>query len=192
MKPIEIPDETIAMLEADRFKTTYQIDYSHPGKRAVYIEEYIIILHDITRNYMRINDAIINNVFKKKNLFSTATKRMVECENSRANGPQFANNSQLITQQCYVPRLKITIETDPQPTRPSQPSRCLAEYRPCAKKFEYFGKCGKHKHENDCGQSVAAWRTEYRDNINRIGQTIMKAKLHQAKKAIIPAWTLCK
>jgi len=186
------------MLEADRFKTTYQIDYSHPGKCAIYIEEYIV--KDIiyySQLYIFISAELMtpHSIKILKKISSAATKRMIECDNSRpqVNGPQLANNSQFIPQECYVPRLKITIETDPQPpTRPSPPSRCLAEYRPCAKKFEYFGKCGKHKVKNDCGQTVLPWRTEYRDNINRIGQTIMKAKLHQAKKALVPAWTLCK
>jgi len=200
VKPIKIPDETIATLEADRFRTTYQIDYSHPGKCAIYIEEYIV--KGITQYYTQLYTFISAELMMphsitslKKNVFSTATKRAMECDSSQIQDHlQFADkslNSQFINQECYMPRFKITIETDPKPMRPAEPSRCLAQYRPCTKKFEYIGKCGKRnaKHNNNC---VLPWRTEYRDNINKIGQTIMKAKLHQAKKSIVPIWSLCK
>ncbi|KYN00872.1 hypothetical protein ALC62_08364, partial [Cyphomyrmex costatus] len=34
--------------------------------------------------------------------------------------------------------------------------------------------------------SLPSWRSEYQDSINKIGHAIMRAKLHQAKKKVLP------
>ncbi|EZA57889.1 hypothetical protein X777_00991 [Ooceraea biroi] len=98
--------------------------------------------------------------------------------------------------QCCIP-IRVTTEADCQPRYHPHSSRrnYNASYNgPSAKRYEYKRRNGSRRDKKcevvESRQTrMPAWRTEYQDNINKIGQTIMRTKLHHAKRPIVPVWT---
>ncbi|XP_067204761.1 uncharacterized protein [Linepithema humile] len=135
-------EERASRVEADRMKTTYQIDFSDPAARMTQLS--------------RIRDM---------------------------------DDQQL---QCRVP-IKITIEAD-----------CPPQCRPPSLKYNGSTRARKYdfkqknalKRGKPCEDiegrlaQLPSWKTEYQDSINKIGQTIMKVKLHQMKKKVLPVLTV--
>lgn len=98
-----------------------------------------------------------------------AAERMVEHEKA-------LSSIKVDDLSCRLP-IKITIEAD-------CPSRC-----PDVKKPDYRRKSElKRKKCEDRGKvaRLQPWKSEYQDGISKIGQSIIKAKLHHTKKKAVP------
>ncbi|CAL1673095.1 unnamed protein product [Lasius platythorax] len=88
--------------------------------------------------------------------------------------------------RCRMP-IKITIETDCPPHCHPSSSRVNASVK---HRQDYKLKNGSRR-DKKCeivnGQtSLPSWRSEYQDNISKIGHAIMRVKLHHAKRKAIP------
>ncbi|XP_012530709.1 uncharacterized protein LOC105833481 isoform X2 [Monomorium pharaonis] len=138
-----LPRETIARVNGDRMKTTYQMDYSDPASRT--------------------------------------TQRDLAVAVVDANGRHVP---------CGVP-IKITVETD-------CPSCCrlpVSTRNGDTGAWERVRKrmAASKRNEIKCRAvgrpqmtPIHPWKSEYQDNISRIGHVIAKAKLHHARKKAVP------
>ncbi|XP_011641032.2 uncharacterized protein LOC105429622 [Pogonomyrmex barbatus] len=128
---------TIAHVNADHMKTTYQADYSDPA--AVRMTQRDVAL------------------------------KVIDTKSQQ--------------QQCRMP-IKITIEAD-------CPSHCRFPYPIYNANLKHNHKY-KSKREKKCEDverrqmSFPSWKSEYQDSISKIGQAIIKAKLHYTKKKALP------
>lgn len=88
--------------------------------------------------------------------------------------------------QCRVP-IKITIEADCPPQCRPPSLKCNGSTR--ARKYDFKQKDALKKRGKRCEDvegrlKLPSWKTEYQDSIDKIGQTIIKVKLHQMKKKV--------
>ncbi|KAL6422232.1 hypothetical protein ACFW04_010913 [Cataglyphis niger] len=110
-----------------------------------------------------------------------ATARMTQRDLGRAILHTDTYDQQM---QCRMP-IKITIETDCPPHCHPFSSRINETRNDCKRKNASFrGK--RCEISTKPHAPLPAWKTEYQDNINKIGQAIMRVKLHHAKKKTFP------
>ncbi|XP_011689940.1 PREDICTED: uncharacterized protein LOC105451271 isoform X2 [Wasmannia auropunctata] len=134
-----LPRETTTRADADRMKTTYQVDYSDPAAARTTQRDMALTVIDGNGERVRCSMPI---------------KIMVA-----ADCPSY----------CRLPSVKYNGNTD-----------VWKQERKIRSKHEK--KCENEKRL----MSLPSWKSEYHDSISKIGHAIMKAKLHNVKKKIVP------
>ncbi|XP_020293958.1 uncharacterized protein LOC109859791 isoform X2 [Pseudomyrmex gracilis] len=132
-------DKTTARVEADRWKTTYQIDFSDPAARMA----KSIAKRD---KLCRIDDTICSQKMEHR-----------------------------------LP-VKIIVESD------CLPKCCLSSrYNGNSLQKQVYKKLGRKNGKKCMDEKIKmqlpAWKSEYQDSISKIGQSIIKTKLHQKRSA---------
>ncbi|EFN88187.1 uncharacterized protein LOC109504691 [Harpegnathos saltator] len=134
-------DEGSARVNADRLKTTYQVDYSDPAAARM-------------------------------------TRRDKPSAVVEGDGQQL---------QCCLP-INIIIQADFPPHRHPKISKIGKSPRGKACDFSQKSISRYEKKHEDDDKCLSLWKSKYRDSIDRMDHTIIKAELHDVKRNVVPMY----